>query len=84
MLSSCSGKRLCGPSEKGCNKPYDRKDNAFQRDAQLFHFFFRLLTEEQASQNAYLHLLLYNYWLLHRFGVGGDVSHVVIQQIIAT
>ena len=49
MLSSCSGKRLCGPSEKGCNKPYDRKDNAFQRDAQLFHFFFRLLTEEKTS-----------------------------------
>lgn len=24
----------------------DRKDNAFQRIAQLFHLFFRLLTEE--------------------------------------
>ena len=24
----------------------DRKDNAFQRNAQLFHLFFRLLTEE--------------------------------------
>ena len=30
------------------------KDTAFQRDTQLFHLFFRLLTGEHASPKAYL------------------------------